>query len=244
MGIVRNSNKFIERVRSAVAEGKAGGDSITESSFSESNDSVKKRVSSILADAELAWETMFENLYPVAETAGWHVSRVSGPEDILAYIEPLVVKAGAKKIVTTTQKAVSEINFSHLLGHLELSITEINNTGNIAPSDLRSRAIDADIGITGVEYAIAETGTCVLSADDETGRLVGLAPPIHIALVKRGQVLSTLDDLFVLRKLQFLDENFPAYTNLISGPSRSADIENTLVTGVHGPGDVHMLLIG
>ena len=79
MGIVRNSNKIIERVRSAVAEGKAGGDSITESSFSESNDSVRKRVSSILADAELAWETMFENLYPVAETAGWHVSRVSAP---------------------------------------------------------------------------------------------------------------------------------------------------------------------
>tara|TARA_B100001971_G_C18064950_1_gene469957 strand:- start:188 stop:445 length:258 start_codon:yes stop_codon:yes gene_type:complete len=60
MGIVRNSNKFIERVRSAVAEGKAGGDSITESSFSESNDSVRKRVSAILADAELAWETMFK----------------------------------------------------------------------------------------------------------------------------------------------------------------------------------------
>ena len=243
MGIMRN-NKFLERVRSAVIEGNAGGDSNTESLFSESDDFVRKRVSSILADAELTWETMFENLYPVAEKAGWHVSRVSGPEDILTYIESLVVKTRAKKIVTTAQKAVTEINFSHLLGHLELSITEVKNTGEIAPSDLRARAIDADIGITGVEYAIAETGTCVLSADDETGRLVGLAPPIHVVLVKKGQVISTLDDLFVIRKLQFLDENFPTYTNLISGPSRSADIEYTLVTGVHGPGDVHMLLIG
>lgn len=244
MGIVRNNNKFLKRVRSAVVEGKAGADNNTESWFSESDDSVRKRVSSILADAELTWETMFENLYPIAERAGWHVSRVSGSEDILTYVESLAVKARAKKIITTTQKAVTEINFSHLLGHLELSITEVKNTGEIAPSDLRARAIAADIGITGVEYAIAETGTCVLSADDETGRLVGLAPPIHIVLVKKGQVLSTLDDLFTIRKLQFLDENFPTYTNLISGPSRSADIEYTLVTGVHGPGDVHMLLIG
>tara|TARA_Y100000310_G_C20586386_1_gene765620 strand:+ start:588 stop:1340 length:753 start_codon:yes stop_codon:yes gene_type:complete len=241
--IVGNSNRFIERVRSAIADGNVGRDRISEPWISESDESVRKRVSSILADAELAWETMFENLYPVAETVGWHVSRVSGPEDILVYIESLVVKAKAKRIVTTNQKAVSEINFSHLSGHLGLSVTEVNNSGKIAPSDLRSRAIDADIGITGVEYAITETGTCVLSADDETGRLVGLAPPIHVALVKKGQVIPTLDDLFAIRKLQFLDESFPAYTNLISGPSRSADIEYTLVTGVHGPGEVHMLLI-
>ena len=61
MGIVRNNNKFLKRVRSAVVEGKAGADNNTESWFSESDDSVRKRVSSILADAELIWETMFGN---------------------------------------------------------------------------------------------------------------------------------------------------------------------------------------
>jgi len=76
------------------------------------------------------------------------------------------------------------------------------------------------------------------------GRLVSLLPPIHIAIVERGQVLPTLDELFTLRRRDFLDGNLGSYMNLISGPSRSADIEYTLVTGVHGPGEVHMILVG
>ena len=66
---------------------------------------------------------------------------------------------------------------------------------------------------------------------------------MHVVLVRRGQVLASLDDLFAIRRLQFVEERMPAYTNLISGPSRTADIEHTLVTGVHGPGDVHMILM-
>jgi len=73
---------------------------------------------------------------------------------------------------------------------------------------------------------------------------VSLLPPIHIAIVQRGQVLPTLDELFTMRRRDFLDGNLGSYMNLISGPSRSADIEYTLVTGVHGPGEVHMILVG
>ncbi|HAC20257.1 MAG TPA: hypothetical protein DCF78_16965 [Dehalococcoidia bacterium] len=78
----------------------------------------------------------------------------------------------------------------------------------------------------------------------QVSRLVSLLPPIHIAIVQRGQVLPTLDELFTIRRRDFLDGNLGSYMNLISGPSRSADIEYTLVTGVHGPGEVHMILVG
>ena len=110
--------------------------------------------------------------------------------------------------------------------------------------ELRSLAERADIGITGVDYAIAETGSCVLIPSAQVSRLVSLLPPIHIAIVQRGQVLPTLDELFTMRRRDFLDGNLGSYMNLISGPSRSADIEYTLVTGVHGPGEVHMVLVG
>jgi L-lactate dehydrogenase complex protein LldG len=74
--------------------------------------------------------------------------------------------------------------------------------------------------------------------------LVSLLPPVHIAIVTRGQVLPSLDELFTLRRRDFLDGKLASYMNLITGPSRSADIEYTLVTGVHGPGEVHMVLVG
>ena len=102
----------------------------------------------------------------------------------------------------------------------------------------------ADLGITGVDYAIAETGTCVIIPAAGASRLVSLLPPVHIALVERGQVLPSLDELFTFRRRDFVNGELGSYMNLITGPSRTADIEYKLVTGVHGPGEVHMVLIG
>ena len=109
---------------------------------------------------------------------------------------------------------------------------------------LRRRAIEGDIALTGVDYAIAETGSCVLIARKGLSRIVSLLPPVHVAVVERGQVLPSLDELFTLRRRDFLRGDLGSYMNLITGPSRTADIEHTIVTGVHGPGEVHMVLIG
>ena len=122
-----------------------------------------------------------------------------------------------------------------------MALTEDSGPSN---QELRAMAERADIGITGVDYAIAETGTCVLIPSAGVSRLVSLLPPVHIAIVTRGQVLPSLDELFTLRRRNFLDGKLGSYMNLITGPSRSADIEYTLVTGVHGPGEVHMVLVG
>ena len=109
---------------------------------------------------------------------------------------------------------------------------------------LREQVIKADIGVTGVDYAIAETGSCVLLPRKGVSRLVSLLPPEHVAVVEKGQVLPSLDELFTLRRQDFLEGKLGSYMNIITGPSRSADIEYTLVTGVHGPGEVYMVLIG
>ncbi len=109
---------------------------------------------------------------------------------------------------------------------------------------LRSVMELADIGITGVDYAIAETGTCVIIARPGASRLASLLPPVHVALVELGQVLPSLDELFTLRRDDFRNGEVGSYMNLITGPSRSADIEYKLVTGVHGPGEVHLVLVG
>ena len=65
-------------------------------------------------------------------------------------------------------------------------------------ADFRQKAISADIGITGVDYAIAETGSAVLLPRKGVSRVVSLVPPVHIAVVESGQVLPSLDELFTL----------------------------------------------
>jgi len=97
--------------------------------------------------------------------------------------------------------------------------------------DLRSFAAAADIGISVGEAALAETGSVLVSSGPNRSRLTGLLPPAHLALVP-GSALTT--DIFTWTAGR--EGSFPASMTLISGPSKTADIEQTMATGVHGPG--------
>lgn len=97
-----------------------------------------------------------------------------------------------------------------------------------------------DMAITGVAAAIAETGTIACEARPIIARGSSLIPPVHIAVVAAEQLLPDLCDYFnVLSKRSEL----PADASLITGPSKTADIEGVLVTGVHGPATVHVVLV-
>ena len=117
---------------------------------------------------------------------------------------------------------------------------------NRRASDLKGIAFEAGMGVTGVTYAIAETASCVIIPKRGVARSTSLAPPVYVAIVESDQILDSLDDYFALVRVQHQRSRgrSPNYTNFISGPSRTADIEQTLTIGVHGPGEVHMVLIG
>jgi L-lactate dehydrogenase complex protein LldG len=97
-----------------------------------------------------------------------------------------------------------------------------------------------DAAITCVVAAIAESGTLVCQTAANTARGSSLIPPVHVAVVEAAQVLPDLCDY-----LQALGERpeLPAAVSLITGPSKTADIEGVLVTGVHGPGQVHIVVV-
>jgi L-lactate dehydrogenase complex protein LldG len=99
--------------------------------------------------------------------------------------------------------------------------------------ELRELCAAADVGITSADYALADTGTLVLLSSPQEARMISLLPPAHIAVVPRGRILTGLDELFSL--LPNPAESTSSMV-LITGPSRTADIEQILVRGVHGPG--------
>ncbi|MCG3122479.1 MAG: Lactate utilization protein C [Phycisphaerales bacterium] len=104
---------------------------------------------------------------------------------------------------------------------------------------------DADVGITGVDAAIAETGTLVCCERRESGRGLSLVPPVHIAVVKRSQIVADLIDYLAYAATPgtFPSADMPASIAFITGPSKTADIEGILITGVHGPREVHVVVI-
>jgi len=104
-------------------------------------------------------------------------------------------------------------------------------------------AQDADpVGITGCFCGIAETGTLMLLSGPATPATVSLLPETHIALVAASRIVATLEDAFALLRAEH--GSLPRAVNFISGPSRTGDIEQTIVLGAHGPCRVHLILTG
>lgn len=109
-------------------------------------------------------------------------------------------------------------------------------------SERRELLLQADIGISSVDYAIAETGTLVVCARPGQERVTSLLPPVHVAIVEQSQIVPDLFDAFAALEKLVID-NFPSNITLITGPSKTGDIELQLTTGVHGPGKWYVLIV-
>ena len=105
---------------------------------------------------------------------------------------------------------------------------------------LKAACAEVPVGITSAPYALALTGTLVLLSSDEEQRLVSLLPPAHIAVIPASRILVNLDELFVRVPLP---ADVTSALVFVTGPSRTADIEQILVRGVHGPGEVHVVIV-
>ncbi|ULX54579.1 hypothetical protein A9P79_22145 [Cupriavidus taiwanensis] len=97
------------------------------------------------------------------------------------------------------------------------------------------------VGITGCFCAIAETGSLMLLSGPATFASAALLPETHVAVVPRSRIVAGLEDAFALVRSE--RGELPRATNIISGPSRTGDIEQTIVLGAHGPYRVHVILV-
>ena len=99
-----------------------------------------------------------------------------------------------------------------------------------------------DVAITGCEYLVARTGSIVLTANAAGGRSTSVYAPIHICIATTAQLVYDIKDALQKIQQQYKD-NLPSLITLATGPSRTADIEKTLVVGVHGPKEVYVFLL-
>lgn len=100
---------------------------------------------------------------------------------------------------------------------------------------------DVEIGITGCEFLIAHTGSVMVSSVQKGGRKMFVYPPIHIIVASKNQLVDYLEKAYSGIQEKY-KENLPSHITLITGPSRTADIEKTLVLGAHGPRELRVFI--
>jgi len=174
-------------------------------------------------------ETRVASMLRAVEALAGKTRRAATAEDARAYV-------GA--VMEGKTAVASNAPFLRECGILDLAGVHSGFTDAAA---LRALCATADVGISSADYALADTGTLVMLASPAEARLISLLPPMHIAVVPKQRLLSGLDELFTI--LPHPAEQTSSMV-LITGPSRTADIEQILVRGVHGPGEIHVVVVG
>ena len=123
----------------------------------------------------------------------------------------------------------------------EADIQEFITRNGIQGLETGEDLTTSDVGITTCECLVARTGSIVLSSRQASGRSLSIFPPVHIVLAHSSQIVFEVADALALLQQRYRNE-LPTMITLATGPSRTADIEKTLVTGAHGPKEVYVFV--
>jgi iron-sulfur cluster protein len=123
---------------------------------------------------------------------------------------------------------------------------EVHAIQQHARESLRKKFVAASVGISGANMAIAETGTIVIVTNEGNADLTTTLPPVHVALFGMDKIVASLEDAVAMLRMlprSGTGQIMTSYVNWITGPSRSADIEQSLTIGVHGPRELHCVIL-
>lgn len=197
---------------------------------------------------------LIERLTAAAPTAGWCVTVLNDPQAAGARLAALVRErdtewGNSKRVVAWDHPLIGEMRLPEALAPLgvPVSVTEaVDAAADPAGAmTVRRRVEKAYVGVTSADFCVAESATLVMRTRPGHARSASLLPSIHVAVIRAEQIVADLSELY--RRLEpFADGPYGGITNcmtFVSGPSKTADIEATLVRGAHGPREVHLYVI-
>jgi L-lactate dehydrogenase complex protein LldG len=162
-------------------------------------------------------------------------------------IAAIARERGARRLVTWDEAALGFDPGSALAREgLAVAAVRAGEEDDAARARHRAEAAAAQIGVTGADFVLAETGTLILLSGAGRPRSTSLLPDVHVAVFGRDRLLETLEQVGVMLEALHADADRSmsgAMVNFITGPSRTADIELTLTRGVHGPKEVHAIFV-
>ncbi len=239
------SSTFLGRVREALGARPPRGDGAARRIGD-----LRFQVESARQRAAARWEELWQQFAQEIEAVGGQGHRAADEAGAAAIIAEVAERRGAKKMVTWDLGALGFGSVGEALSGRGFEVINASppRTQTEDPAlrgQLRAALAEADLGITGAHYAIAETGSLLLISGEGRSRLVSLLPRAHVALIRPEHLVPAMRDVGPILALEHRDGSaaHASCLNFITGPSRSADIEFVLARGVHGPGEVHVILI-
>lgn len=172
---------------------------------------------------------------------GGRGQRVTGAAAGREFVQQFVLEHRIERALRWRHPVLDRLDLDTLLAS---SNVDLRVWDDLSPLDEQARwdtAFAAELGITSVDMAVAETGSLVLFATPLQGRVVSLLPARFLAIVEPSQIVPDLFDVF--KHLESQKHDLPSNIVFVTGPSKTGDIELKLTTGVHGPGDVHLLVV-
>ena len=167
------------------------------------------------------------------EAVDGHCILVESEQEVVQALTETIRRLQQTKLLARRIAISDAPDVERLIKLTDLEVDELA----ITPS--ASEVFHFDVGISQAQAGIAETGTLLLDSSRERHRLVSLVPPVHIAIINASQIVETLvEALATLRR----EETLSPIVTLVTGPSRTADIELTLAIGVHGPQELFVIV--
>jgi len=182
----------------------------------------------------------------LARLAGYP-HRCADERAALDEIGAILQRHAATQVIAWDRSEIGLPGLDELLAELGISVLDNRINGRGAERAAYLQALEpAPICISGADAAIAESGTLLLRSRPGRGRLASLLVIAHIAVLRAEQIVRGLGDALAVVQERFGPDVFADSSNLtlISGPSRTGDIEQTLTLGVHGPREIHVIIIG
>ena len=214
--------------------------------------SVPASASAIRARLRPQRAALVARLQDELQAVGGQVVRVESVAEATQYVTQLAREYEAALVVRWEDDvlAMLEVDAALQAQGVEVSIAAppLEDAAAMAAQrrHLRDLLARADIGLSGADYVIAETGTLALAALPGQMRGVSLLPPMHVAVVKPSQIVGTMADCLAMLQEEGradLPERLTSCLSFITGPSRTGDIELALTVGVHGPGKLHLIIL-
>lgn len=173
-------------------------------------------------------EAEIEQLFAEIGKLNGITRRLASRDELRAALAELVK---AEKVERATLWGTPELQALDVAGALEGLGVQL-----VSPQTDKRQVAECELGVTGVDGALPETGTLLLRSSPEKPRVVSLLPRVHLAILRPGALRADLHQVFTEVKQD-------GYCVLVTGPSRTADIELTLTLGVHGPKSLYVWLL-